>query len=1075
MMLKYIIPLVPSLFILAPEQNDVPKLPADVAAEYRKINTPMDYNQHVKPILSDKCFACHGPDKAKQKAGLRLDQSTAAYAFLPESPGKVAIAPGKLAKSEVFHRIISADPEYKMPTPQSHLDLSAKEKAYLIKWIEEGAVYQPHWAFVKPTKKPVPNIPASLNGVNPIDHFVFAQLLQNNLQPSKQATKELLLRRVSMDLTGLPPTLEEIDAFVQDSSPNAYEKQVDRLLQSKHYGERMAADWLDLARFADTHGYTVDRLRDMSPYRDWVINAFNINMPYNTFIHQQLAGDLLPNPTRDMLIATAFNRNHQQNMEGGIVELEYQTEYVMDRTNTMGDAFMALSVGCARCHDHKYDPVSQKNYYEMFSFFNNVAEAGQIAWNDDLPTPTLLLPTEQQEQIILAMKGKIVEAEKQTSLQKASVVEGFNTWINNGSYQTLANEIIPQKGLNAFFELDGNLVNKIDTAQKGEMKHEAGAGGDKPVFSSGRGAQVIALNGDVYLDLSPTGVFSSAEPFTIGMWVWIPKDMKEGVIFHKNEGERLYNFKGFHVYLKNNRLEILMAHSAPSNAIIKLSETEVPREKWIQLSLTYDGSSKASGFNLHQNGDQLPMTVVIDKLYKDILFNRKKEPGLQIGGWWRGVGFKGGRVDDVAVYNRLLTTFELGILANKNSWGQLKEKTKEQLSTTEKDLLADYYTMAVAPSVQASLEALKKLRRSLNDSLAKVKQLMVMEEMAIPKKTTILNRGQYDQPGTQVFPNTPADIFPFPASYPKNRLGLAKWLTNENHPLTSRVVVNRLWQQFFGVGIVKTSEDFGNQGELPSNPALLDWLAVELQESGWDLKKMVKLMVMSSTYKQDSYASPSLREMDPENRLLARGPANRLTAEMMRDNVLTASGLINKKIGGPSIRPYQPAGLWEINSSTYVADSTDAVYRRSLYIIAKRTVPNPTMATFDASERSSCLSRRQKTNTPLQSLVLLNDPTYIEASKVLGEAMSRETDQDIAITKTYRKLTGRNPSPKELNILKALYKQELDKFRMNPEKTKGWLSAGLYKFNAQVDKPLVAANAVVASTIMNSDASITKR
>jgi hypothetical protein len=321
----------------------------------------MDYNQHVKPILSDKCFACHGPDKAKQKAGLRLDQSVAAYALLPESPGKVAIAPGKLAKSEVFHRIISADPEYKMPTPQSHLDLSAQEKAYLIKWIEEGAVYQPHWAFVKPAKKPVPNIPASLNGVNPIDHFVFAQLLQNNLQPSKQAAKELLLRRVSMDLTGLPPTLEEIDDFVQDSSPNAYEKQVDRLLQSKHYGERMAAEWLDLARFADTHGYTVDRLRDMSPYRDWVINAFNINMPYNTFIHQQLAGDLLPNPTRDMLIATAFNRNHQQNMEGGIVELEYQTEYVMDRTNTMGDAFMALSVGCARCHDHKYDPVSQKN------------------------------------------------------------------------------------------------------------------------------------------------------------------------------------------------------------------------------------------------------------------------------------------------------------------------------------------------------------------------------------------------------------------------------------------------------------------------------------------------------------------------------------------------------------------------------------------------------------------------------------------------------------------------------------------------------------------------------------------
>ncbi len=1074
-MLKYIFPLIPSLFILAPEKNELPALPADVAAEYRKIKSPLDYNQHVKPILSDKCFACHGPDKAKQKAGLRLDQANAAYAILPESPGKVAIAPGKLNKSEVFHRIISSDPEYIMPTPASHLNLSAREKAYLIKWIEEGAAYQPHWAFVKPVKKPIPEIPASLNGNNPIDNFVFHALIQNNLKPSKQASKELLLRRVSMDLTGLPPTLEEINAFLQDSADNAYEKQVDRLLKSKHYGERMAAEWLDLARFADTHGYTVDRQRDMSPYRDWVINAFNINMPYNTFIHQQLAGDLMPNPTRDMLVATAFNRNHQQNMEGGIVELEYQTEYVMDRTNTMGDAFMALSVGCARCHDHKYDPVSQKNYYEMFSFFNNVAEAGQIAWNDDLPTPTLLLPTEQEEQIINAMKGKISIAESKTEMLKRNAAEDSKAWINSESYRSLASSTIPQKGLTAFFELDGNLNNKLDTTAKGAMKHEAGTGGDLPVFASGRGAEVISLNGDVYLDLSPAGVFSKSDPFTVGMWVWVPKDMKEGVIFHKNEGERLYNFKGYHVYLKDNRFEILMAHSAPSNAIIKLSASEVPREKWIQLSLTYDGSSTAAGFNLYQNGDQLPMTVVKDKLYKDILFNRKKEPGLQIGGWWRGVGFKGGRVDDIAVYDRLLTPFELGILANKNSWAMLAEKPATQLSEMDREILKSYYVNAVDTSVENARTALKKLRTALSDSTAKIKQIMVMEEMATPKKTTILNRGQYDQKGLEVYPNTPNEILPFSASYPRNRLGLAQWLTDDNHPLTARVAVNRLWQQFFGVGIVKTSEDFGNQGDLPSHPALLDWLAVEFRSSGWDLKKMAKLMVMSATYRQDAYASPALRELDPENRLLARGPANRLTAEMMRDNVLMASGLINKKIGGPSIRPYQPAGLWEINSSSYVADSTDAVYRRSLYIFAKRTVPNPTMATFDASERSSCLSRRQKTNTPLQSLVLLNDPTYIEASKVLGEAMSQEKDLDKAITTTYQKLTGRRPTTKELDVLKALQQQSVEKFRMHPEKTKGWLSAGLYKIDASADKTLVAANAVVASTIMNSDATITKR
>jgi hypothetical protein len=1054
--------------------ND-PNMPADVAAEYKKITGTLDYNQHVKPILSDKCFACHGPDKAKQKAGLRLDQAKAAYGQLPESPGQFAIVPGNLKKSEVFHRIMSKEPDYQMPTPESHLTLTAKEKAVIAKWIDQGAIYQPHWAFVKPVKKTPPAPDGDYASGNPVDLFVRARLKEMNLKPAKQASRELLLRRLSLDLTGLPPTVEEIDAFIADNSADAYEKQVNRLLASPHYGERMATDWLDLARFADSHGYTVDRLRDMSPYRDWVIKAFNSNKPYDKFIHEQLAGDMMPQATRDMIIATAFNRNHQQNLEGGIVEEEFQTEYVMDRTNTFGEAFMAMSVGCARCHDHKYDPISQKNYYELYSFFNNVLEAGQISWNEDMPTPTLLLPTEKQEEVIAHINKGISTQENKTRETIDAAASSADEWIRQQGYKKLGSEKIPLQGLVARYLFNGNLVNETDTSKKGEMKHDAGAKGDKPVFTSGRGSQVLLLNGDTYLDLNGVGVFRKSEPFTIGVWVWIPRSMKDGVIFHKSEAERLYNFKGFHVNMKNNRLEILMAHTAPSNAIIKLAEKDVVREKWIHLALTYDGSSKANGFNLHQDGEPVPMEVVKDKLYKDIVFFRKDEPGIQIGGWWRGVGFKDGRVSDMVIYDRHLTSFEISVLANKTFWSSLADKSPNTLNENDKKILSAYYVQALDSSVQVEMARLKKLRTTLSDSMKDIRQLMVMEEMPKPKKTNLLLRGQYDQPGPEVFANTPTEIMPFPTSLPKNRLGLAKWLTHEDHPLTSRVAVNRIWQQFFGIGLVKSSEDFGNQGNLPSNPELLDWLAVEFRESGWDIKKLIRLIVTSETYKQDSYATPAMREMDPENSLLARGPSARLSAEMMRDNVLAASGLINKKIGGESMKPYQPEGLWEINNASYRADSTAEMYRRSLYIVAKRTVPHPTMATFDASERSSCLSRRQRTNTPLQALVVLNDPTFLEAAKVMGENMSRERDTDNAIKVAYKKLTGRDPYSKELEVLKSLQKSELEKFRANPEKTKGLLNVGIYQIDKSIDRAMIASNTIVASTIMNSDATITKR
>ena len=1054
-----------------------PDLPPEVAQEYANLPDQVDYNIHVKPVLSDKCFACHGPDKAKQKAGLRLDMAATAYEALPEHPDKVAIDPGSLSGSEVFHRIMSADPEYVMPSINSHLTLSAKEKAILIKWMEQGAEYKPHWAFVKPEKASVPDVKDNAWPINTIDHFILRRLEDENMKPSTLAQKELLLRRLSLDLTGLPPTLEELDAFVKDKSPDAYEKQVDRLLTSQHFGEKMATDWLDLARFSDSHGYTVDRILDMSPYRDWVIKSFNDNLPYDKFIQWQLAGDLMPNATKEMLMATAFNRIHQQNTEGGIIEEEFRTEYVVDRTNTTGVAIMGLPVGCARCHDHKYDPISQKNYYELFAFFNNVKEAGQISFNDAMPSPTMLLPTPEKEKIIQFIQEKITtQQQKMAQAEQAAEVD-FTKWMQSKSYQQLSNEKIPSLGLLAHYNFDnGSLQNKAKSNEAGMMKRGLGAvPGEKAEFISRDGGNALALHGDEWFDLGKTGVFRKSDPFSISISVFVPKEFNEGVIFHKCVAERLYNYRGYHLYIRDNKLELSMAHTAPSDAITKISKQPVPREQWLQFTITYDGSGKASGLKLFQQGKELDMETTMDQLAKDILLDYTDQPGLQIGAWDRGLGFKGGKVDDILVYNRTLTEFEVKVIAGLSTWSSITTKEPDQLSAEEKTILKKYYLAHVNPSLLAIQKELKNNRAALADSTENIQEYMIMQEMPQPRKAYLLKRGSYNEFGEEVFPNTPESILPFPEALPKNRYGLSQWLTDSNHPLTARVAVNRYWQNFFGTGLVKTSEDFGNQGDMPSHPELLDWLAVTFRESGWDVKKLCKLIAMSATYRQDSKVIAATREKDPDNRLLSHGPSVRLSAEMIRDNALLASGLMNNKVGGKSVKPYQPEGLWEINNTSYKADSGDGVYRRSLYVLIKRSVPNPTLSTFDATSRSYCVARRQATNTPLQALVTLNDPTFVEAAKVMGEQMAMSGNTSGAITEAYRKLTGLTPSQKELAVLMSLQEHEVNKFRKDIRKATGWLQAGQYQVNKNLDPALIAANSVVASAILNSDATLMKR
>ncbi len=1061
-----------------------PELPDSVAQAYTSIPEKIDFNQHVKPILSDKCYLCHGPDKANIKGGLQLHSPELAYAELSESPGKYAIKPGNLNKSEFFHRIITDDPKYVMPEPDSHLSLSDYEKAILIKWIEDGAEYKDHWAFIKPIKEKVPEVKNTDLVANVIDNFVLEELELNDLKFAPKADKELLLRRASLDLTGLPPTIEELDAFLNDNSPDAYEKQIDRLLASPHYGEQRTLDWMDLARYADTHGYSVDWFRDVSPWKDWVIKSFNENMPYDEFVLWQMAGDMLPNATREQRLATTFNRLHPQNLEGGIIDEEFRVEYVADRTATVSQAFLGLTVACAKCHDHKYDPISQKDHFELFSFFNNVNETGLIPWDLATPVPNMLLPTEEQEKVLAYLETLVEDKEKIVNDVTNKESKNAQDWIANETYKTINTKNYPT-GLVSHFDFnDKKLKDKLPQRKKLNIRmRQQYADNQKTVYQEGASGYGLSMDGDTWLDLDEIGIYNRSDAFTIGIKAYIPEDLENGVIFHKMQGPELHSYRGYHLNIKDNKVEALLAHVWPDNAVVTQSLKDVPKNKWIQLTMSYDGSSKASGVSIYLDGEKLETETKVDNLYKDIVFRKqdiglykgKTEPGLRIGAIWRGKGLRNGAVDDIMVFNRELTQIEIMQIANKKGLDQLLSKSNNAISQKEKSLLTKYYLVHKSSSYKKSMEELAKTRATYVDSIEPVKEIMVMKEMETPRQAYVLDRGQYDSPTDSVFPNVPEKIFPFPDSLPKNRIGLSKWITHKDNPLTARVTVNRYWQNIFGRGLVKTSEDFGNQGELPSHPKLLDWLAVNFVESGWDVKALHKLIMLSNTYQQSSRVSEELLNMDKENRLLARGPAKRLSGEMLRDNALFASGLLSKKIGGESVSPYQPPGLWLVNGDRYKPSSGEDLYRRSMYTIWKRTVPHPTISTFDAPTRDLCTTRRQETNTPLQALVLLNDPTFIEASRVLGISISSYEDVEKGISDAFRKLTGRKIKTKELEVLAALQKSELEKFRKNNIKAKGWISLGEHKITSGGDEALIAANAVVASTIMNSDASITKR
>jgi hypothetical protein len=927
----------------------------------------LSFNRDIRPILSDNCFYCHGPDKNNRKGDLRLDVREELI---------------KLGPQALIERITTSDADDLMPPVESHKKLSAKQKDTLKQWIAEGAKYEPHWAFVPPVK------PKSGNS---IDDFIRAELKKHGLQPAPKASRETLMRRLALDLTGLPPKPSD-EADLNDF--------IDRLLDSPHYGEHMAVGWLDAARFADTNGYQVDRDRELWPWRDWVIKAFNANMPFDQFTIEQIAGDLLPGATLDQKIATGFHRNHMLNEEGGIIAEEFLAEYTADRVETTAAVWLGQTFNCARCHDHKFDPFTQHDFYAMKAFFHNVPERGVGIYSNPVRTnapPFVKLPAPELEAKIAALNAKLKPVEDQLKGLAAGDIEPWAKKL---------------------------AATKIDWQP---LEPQKATGGDNPPQIADKavlvGPQETRANNIVIRAKLPAGKItairlecSTTAPSASFQW----SELKVGK-------SKLHAIDATHAnVLDNDRKTKSVLSVAPDKSVQALFELEKPLE----------GAEVAISIGVENAGGPSQ---------------------------WR-----------------LFATTNATELIAPASIAAIAQKEAAKRTAAERKQLASF-RLAQMPEHRRLSEEETALKKQIAAAEAEIPTTLVMEEQKEMRPTFILMRGAYDKPGEKVVAATPAVLPALAADLPRNRLGLAKWLVSRENPLTARVIVNRFWQHFFGTGLVRTSEDFGSQGEPPSHPELLDWLAVTFQESGWDVKKLVKLIVTSETYQQSSRHSSDASDLS--NQWLSRGPRHRLSAEVIRDQALAASGLLVEKIGGPSVKPYHPPGLYEQvvaqrdnPKATYQQGSGDDLHRRSLYTYWKRSVPHPGMLLFDAPFRETCALRRSRSNTPLQALNLMNDPTYVEAARFLAQRMIKEggTSIESRLTHGFRLLLGRKPRPQELEVLTTAVERSIQDFTKDAEAAKQLLSFGDAKTDDKLSAAELAAYTTVASTLINLDETITK-
>ena len=1029
-------------------------------------NGTLEFDRDIRPILSDTCFKCHGPDENERQAELRLDTREGLFR---KADGVTVISPGDLAKSELVRRIGSADPDEQMPPPDSGRSLTAKQRDLIRKWVKQGAEWKQHWAFVAPKRPALPMLKNKKWPHKAIDWFILARLEREGILPSPDAGKRTLIRRVTLDLTGLPPTPEEVDAFLADESAKAFEKVVDRLLKSPRHAERMAVRWLDAARYADTSGYQSDGPRYMWRWRDWVLEAFLNNKPFDDFTIEQLAGDLLPNPTLDQRIATAFNRNHRGNAEGGIVPEEFQVEYVVDRVDTTFTIWQGLTMGCARCHSHKYDPISQKEYYQIFSCFNNIPENGRALKEGNSP-PWILAPTREQEKQLLGLTAAAHTAAQKLKKLERTFQKQFLAWVKSGGKDRP--ELHKGWGIHDGLSLRADLKSAERPASTIDYKVIKEAPAPPKVhgtvkFSEASTGNGIQLEGDGFVEIPGVGNFGYFDAFSLGAHIFLPK-LKAGTVISRME--RIDRGAGYNLHITDDgKVQLNLVKRWLDDSLRVESIDSIPVGKWVHVFATYDGTRVSDSIRIYIDGKLTEHKANLDGINQSFASD---EP-VRIGA---GNSNFHGQIDDARIYERVVNVHELQVLAEPRSIKKLLENPPllgagfGKLKYFFDHIAAPPATLAAIGQAEAAATRLEKFRAALPT-------VMIMEELPKPRATHILSRGQYDRPGEQVTMGVPASLPPLPDGAPRNRLGFARWLVSGENPLTARVTVNRFWRDIFGTGLVKTTEDFGSQGARPSHPELLDWLAVEFVESGWDIRHILKTIVMSRTYQQSSKFPPRMLARDPDNRLLARGARFRLPAETIRDQALFTSGLLTEKLGGPSVKPYQPAGLWSEIASDKEYDTATGpdLYRRSLYTYWKRTVAPPMMANFDASGREMCDVRLTTTNTPLQALNLLNDVTFVEASRNLAQrVLLAEDSPESRLDRAFLMTVSRPASKFERKILLgslAIYEAY---FARHPEKAKSYLKYGESKRTDKFNNAELAAWSTICSTILNLDETVTK-
>ncbi len=1032
------------------------------------------FNQQVRPLLSDKCFFCHGPDASKREADLRLD-------LLEEAIGVGAITPGDPATSKILQRMLSDDPDTQMPPPSSKLArLTSSEVETVRAWIAEGAKNEKHWSF-----EPLDFIGFKDRAkTDPIDGFVRESLLKRGIGMQPKADRNTLARRAAFDVTGLPPLTPILQTFLDDQSPNAWENYLNTLLESKAYGERMAVDWLDIARYSDSYGFQVDRERMMWPWRDWVVTSFNENKPFDEFIIEQLAGDLLPSASRNQILATAFNRLHQQESEGGSVEEEYRVEYVADRVQTYATAFLGLTFECARCHDHKFDPITQREYYQLFSIFQNVDEAGLYSYfTNSPPTPALGLTDdstdkriEVQKDVVASVVESLIGAKESQRKEAIDWVSKQARFLTGESPQNAENDSNENKA--SKLELRSPLMNlSFDSAEDRNLPNSAKA--DSPaklegdnVLVPGRFGQAVQFNGDEPVK-TKQGNFARHEPFSVSLWLETPDVKERAVVFHRSRAWTDAASRGYELLIEDGRLKWSLIHFWPGNAISIKSKEPLPIQTWTHVVVSYDGSSRADGLQMFVDGNRLQTEMVRDCLTKEITGGGGDS--IDLAERFRDRGFRGGKIDEFRVFAHALSAWEAGYLFDPEKPLGASPIVPEMglLKPLAVSSLLEHYFATQSDEVQQLTIQLAAERKKLYDLEDSVTEIMVMREMSTAKPAFVLTRGEYNLQGVEVHAATPAFLSPFPETLPKNRLGLARWTVARNHPLTARVTVNRVWQSIFGRGLVKTSEDFGSQGSRPLYPQVLDALAIQFVENGWNMKALVKTILMSDTYQQRSVSNAANMADDPENELLARGPRFRLPAEMIRDNALSIAGLLDLKQGGAPVNPYE---MSESFKPTKWSDG-DGVYRRSLYTNWRRTGPPPAMITFDAPRRAVCVAKREQTDSPLQALVLLNGIQYVDAARAFASQLiaQHKDDEDGLIRTAFQRCLTRAPDDTEMRIARQLLREQTQYFEKDETAAKDFLHVGRSPINDSVSLATLAGTTALCQALMNHDTCVVKR